>query len=249
MSTRPHPEQPNGQSPFPTTSWTLIQKVQKGSEADAARALEAICRQYWYPIYAYARRFGLPSHDAEDMTQVFFQNLISHEAIHAVREDKGRMRTFMLAMLRNLVNKKHRHDAAEKRGGDQPVLVSFDDDRAEDRYKREPADKNDLDVVFDRAWADNLLAAAGDMLRADFVKADNLSDYDLMREFLPLGDNATPYAEMAAKLGVTEGSLRVQIHRMRKRYAALIELEIAQTVSDPAEQKAELAHLMAVVGS
>ena len=248
MSIRPHSPQHEGQSPFPTTSWTLIQKVQKGSVADAARAMEEICRKYWYPIYAYARRFGFSIHDAEDMTQMFFQNLISDEAIHAVREEKGRMRTFMLTLLRNAANNKRRHDTAEKRGGNQPLIASFDDDTAENRYKHEPADKNDPELIFDRAWADELLAAAGEKLRADFVKADNLEGYDQLREFLPLGDNATPYPEVAKKLGVAEGTLRLQIHRMRKRYGKLIEDEIAQTVSDPDEIKAEVAHLMAVIG-
>lgn len=247
MSLRPNSENSNGQSPFPTTSWTLIQKVQKGSERDAARALEEICRQYWYPIYAYARRFGFTAHDAEDVTQAFFHNLISHEALQAAQQEHGRMRTFMLAILRNVAHKRHRHDIAEKRGG-QAMLVSFDEDVAEDRYQREPADKNDPELIFDRAWADELLAAAAEKLRAEFIQGNNLDDYEQLREFLPLGDNATPYAEAAARLGINEASLRVQIHRMRKRYARLIEAEIAQTVSDPAEQKAELAHLMAVIG-
>ena len=247
MSSPPDSSLPEGQSPFPTTSWTLIQKVQRGSARDAARALEEICSQYWYPIYAYARRFGFSAHDAEDVTQAFFHNLISHEALHAAQQEHGRMRTFMLAILRNVAHKQNRHENAEKRGG-QVITVSFDEDVAEDRYQREPADRKDPELIFDRAWAYELLAAAAEKLRAEFIQGNNLDEYEQMREFLPLGDNATPYAEAAARLGINESSLRVQIHRMRKRYARLIEAEIAQTVSDPAEQMAELAHLMKVIG-
>ncbi len=93
-----------------------------------------------------------------------------------------------------------------------------------------------------------MLDAAQKKLRADFAKADNLDSFDQLSEFLPLGDNATPYAAAAARLAVTEASLRLLIHRMRKRYGKLIEEEIAQTVNDTREIRAELEHLMAVVG-
>lgn len=235
------------QSPFPQTRWTLIRRAQKGAEPDAEAAMNEICRQYWYPIYAYARRFGLSVEDAEDITQSLFQNIISRHVIQAAREEHGRMRTFMLAMLRNLVSKKLRHDSAEKRGGERIALISFDELTAEERYQQEPATNANPELLFDRVWAENVLAAAAARLREEFVLADNLADYEQLREFLPLGDNATPYAEVAARLDVSEPSLRVHIHRMRKRYARFIEEEIAQTVTDPAEQKAELAHLLAVI--
>ena len=235
-------------SPFPTTSWTLIQKVQKGSEGDAARAMEEICRQYWYPIYAFARRQGFSAHDAEDLTQVFFQRLIASETLQAARQDRGLMRSFMLSLLKRVISNHVRDATAEKRGGSFTATISLDDDTAEDRYVREPADLRDPDTLFDRAWAQRVLDAAGKKLRDDFARADNLEGYDQLREFLPLGDNATPYSKVAQTLGLAEGTLRLQIHRMRKRYGKCIEEEIAQTVSSPEEVKAELAHLMAVIG-
>lgn len=238
----------SGLSPFPTTSWTLIQKIQRGSERDAAGALEEICRQYWYPLYAFARHRGLSPHDAEDITQILFQNVITHDTIQSVRAEKGRMRTFMLAMLKNLISKKLRHDTAEKRGGSAGAGVSFDAMSAEERYAREPADVRDADALYDRAWASGVLAAAEARLGAEYAKTDNAETFEHLREFLPLGDNATPYVAAAKKLGIVEGALRLQIHRMRKRYGKLIEEEIAQTVSRPDEIKAELEHLMAVVG-
>lgn len=248
MSTPSGPPKEFGQSPFPTTSWTLIQKIQRGSERDAALALEEICRQYWYPLYAFARFRGLSPHDAEDMTQVFFQNFITQGAIQSARQEKGRMRTFMLAMLKNLISKKIRHDTAEKRGGRAEALVSFDEMSAEERFAREPADVRDADVLFDRAWASGVLKTAEHKLSAEYSKADNSETFEALREFLPLGDNATPYPAAAARLAVTEATLRLLIHRMRKRYGKLIEEEIAQTVSDPDEIEAELSHLMTAMG-
>lgn len=232
---------------FPTTSWTLIRKIREGGEKDAAAAMEEICRGYWYPIYAFARRAGHSIEDAEDLTQEVFASLVTHDSIRAAREDKGRMRTFMLGAAKNIIHKKLRHDRAERRGAGQAPL-SLDELDAESRYAREPADIRDPDSIFDRAWAEGVLAAAEEKLRADFAKADNLDGYAQLRKFLPLGDHATPYASAAKKLGLSEATLRLQIHRVRKRYGKLIEEEIAQTVSDPAAQKAELAHLMAVMG-
>ncbi len=233
---------------FPTTSWTLVRKVQKGGEAEARAAMEEICRQYWYPVYAFNRRQGFDVPDAEDLTQDFFRALVARETIQAAREEKGRLRSFILSMLREMNANHRRHLAAEKRGG-KAVVVSLDEAGAEERYRAEPANIKDPVRLVDRAWAERLLAAATERLRADFEKGENLDDFEQLREYLPMGDQATPYAAAAKKLGIPESALRLQIHRMRKRYAKHLEAEIAQTVADPEEQKAELAYLLEVVGS
>lgn len=235
-------------SDFPATRWTLIRKAQRAGDAEAAQALNEICRSYWYPIYAYARRYGFNPEDAEDVTQDFFQNVITHDSLQATHEDKGRLRNFMLAMLKRIISKHLRHDAAQKRGGSKSATISFDEFGAEARYVMEPADGRDPDALFDQAWARDVLVTAESKLLADYAKADNALTFEQLRQFLPLGDNATPYADAATKLGINEATLRLQIHRMRKRYAKLIEQVIAETVSDKAEQKAELEHLMSVIG-
>lgn len=233
---------------FPSTRWTLVRQVQAGTEADARLAMEEICRTYWYAIYAFARRQGFSAADAEDLTQVFFQTLVTRETIQAACEEKGKLRTFMLAMLRQIISKQLRHDNAEKRGGGAHNVISFDDALAERLYSMEPPDSQDTDLIFDRAWAASVLNAAETKLRADYQKADNTEAFEQLREFLPLGDNATPYAEAAKSLRINEATLRLQIHRMRRRYAKLIEAEIARTVNDPAELRSELTHLMVVIG-
>ena len=235
-------------APFPATRWTLVRRVKNGGAADAAEAMNEICRQYWYPIYAFTRRHGFPAHDAEDIAQTFFQRIVTSEAIHDAEEEKGQLRSFMLAMLKRLIANHVRHASTQKRGGTRLATISFDDLNAEERYKHEPADVRDPETLFDRAWAAGILDAAEKKLQADFAKADNLEDYHQLREYLPLGDNATPYADVAEKIGISEGALRLQIHRMRKRYAKCIEEEIVQTVSCPEEVKAELEHLMNVIG-
>jgi RNA polymerase sigma-70 factor (ECF subfamily) len=210
--------------------------------------MEDICRDYWYPLYAFSRRAGFNAHDAEDVTQLFFQNLVTSEGIQEARQEKGRLRTFMLAMLKRVISKVRRHESAEKRGGGREATVSFDDLSAEERYSREPTGDHNADAIFDRAWAHNILANATEKLRVEYAKVDNLDTFEHLREFLPLGDNKTPYPDAAARLEITEGSLRLLIHRMRKRYAKLIETEIGQTVTGAEEIRAELDYVMALMG-
>lgn len=233
---------------FSATRWTLLHRVQKGSEAEAALAMEEICWRYWWRVYAFARRAGFPAHNAEDLTQTFFQRLITSEAMPDAREEKGRLRSFMLALLKRIISNHIRHASAEKRGGSPDATLSFDDDSAEARHLAEPADVRDPAALFDRAWAEEVLREAEQMVRAEFARGNNLEDFERLREYLPHGANATPCPELAASMGITESALRLQIHRMRKRYAGFIEDQITQTVSTPDEAKAELEHLMRVIG-
>jgi RNA polymerase sigma-70 factor (ECF subfamily) len=247
MATQPdQPEKGNG-SAFPSTHWTLVQKIQRGSPDDARQAMEAICRSYWYPVYSFLRRSGQTQHDAEDLTQMFFQRLIEERSMNDAREERGRLRTFLLGVLKRSLADHFEKRRALKRGG-SAQMISFDEQEAEARYALEPLDLKSPDAIFDRAWAKRVLESAEEKLRGECEDADDLKTFESLREFLPLGENATPYRKVAAKLKMEESTVRLQIHRMRKRYGRHIEEEIAQTVADSAEQKAELQHLMAAMG-
>lgn len=208
--------------------------------------MEEICRQYWYPVYAFLRRYGFSSGDAEDLTQEFFGACISRETLHQARSEKGRLRSFLLHMLRQLAANQLRHRQALKRGGGLEI-VSLDAADPEERYRREPAETRDPGLLFDRAWAARLLAAAMERLREDFARGDNLDDFEQLKEYLPFGESVTPYAEAARRLGVSESALRLQIHRMRKRWGKHIDAEIAETVSDPEDRKAERDYLLGLI--
>lgn len=246
----PPPDHPAGtpkKSGFPTTSWTLVKRIQRGAPEDAQRALEEVCRSYWYPVYSWLRRSGQPQHDAEDLTQAFFVTLIEDQSINRARTERGRLRAFLLGVLKRTLSDHYHRQHALKRGG-LAQIVSFEDYHAESRYQQEPKDLNSPDAVFDRAWARRVLESAEEKLGAECGDAGDREAFDLLREFLPLGDNATPYRKVASKLRIEEGTLRLQIHRMRKRYRKHIEDEIAQTVCDPAERQTELEHLMTAMG-
>lgn len=240
------PESPR--SPFPTTNWSLVKRVQRGTEEDARRALDDICKRYWYPIYGYLRRTGHPPGDAEDLTQDFFHRVVAENSILSADEARGRLRSFLLGVLKRLLSDHHRSLGREKRGGGKRI-VSFDDREAEDRYRREPIEWKSPDALFDRAWAEGVLRGATERLRGEFAEADDLPLFEQLEEFLPLGDNATPYKKVAARVALTEAAVRLQVHRMRKRYAKIIEEEIALTVDDEADIATEREHLLRALGA
>lgn len=231
---------------FPTTSWTLIQKVQHGSEGDAQKAMEEICRAYWYPIYAFARRLGESPHNAEDLTQAMFEKLLTHDTLQNARSEQGRLRSFLITILKQVISNDRRGAATLKRGGGV-AAISINEMLAEERYTAEPADISDPEKLFDRAWAQSILQAAEARLRKDFEANDNIEILEALQEFLPFGANETPQATLAARLGMKHGTLRMQISRMRQMYASFVDDEISQTVGDPSELARERDYLISLV--
>ncbi|MGK0190637.1 MAG: DNA-directed RNA polymerase specialized sigma24 family protein [Verrucomicrobiales bacterium] len=234
------------ESSFPSTHWSLVKVAQQGSETEVRQAMETICQRYWYPIYAYLRHSGHAPPDAEDLTQGFFHRLISEKALLAASEGRGRLRSYLLGVLKHHLSDQKRHNEALKRGGGLKI-VSFDETVAEQRYALEPRDLNSPDKLFDRAWAVSVLTDATAKLREAFLEGDNEEGFRHLSEFLPMGDNDTPYRDIANRMGVNEKAVRLQVHRMRQRYRRIIEDEVRQTVADPAEIQEELDHLMAMM--
>lgn len=234
---------------FPSTRWTLVRRLKNGGEAEAAEAMNELCRQYWYPIYAFTRRNGFPTHDAEDITQAFFQRIVTSEAIHDAQEEKGQLRSFMLAMLKRTIANHVRHASTQKRGGTRLATLSFDDLNAEERYKHEPATLVDPEALFDRTWAEQVIDQAAARLRDEFALGNNLVLFEAIQDYLPYRtQEPASYPAIAAHLAMKEGAVRQQVSRMRKRYATLIEEHIAQTVEGEDEQREELQYLVSVMG-
>jgi len=233
---------------FPTTHWTLIRTVQSGSTEAAARAMEDLCKHYWYPIYAFLRRNGHSAHDAEDLTQTFFQRLISDDSIHEVRQDQGKLRSFLLGVLKRLLSKDARHQSAQKRGGGQ-TIVSFDEMAAEERYAREPQDIRDPERLFSHAWACELMATVRDKLRDAFAATGRAHLFDLLLPFLMWDDIPPAQGEIAEKLGCSEDATRILIYRLRAKFRELLRQEVARTVLTPDEVADELVWLKEMLSS
>lgn len=229
-------------SPFPTTHWTLIQQIQEGSAKEAADALEEICKNYWFPVYAYLRRSGRTAHDAEDLTQTFFQRLISEETIKQARQERGKLRSFLLSLLVRVLSDKGRRDKALKRGGGQRVL-SLDEMEAEERYAREPQDLHDPEKIYLHAWASEVIHSVRTKLRAAFEEQGRLAMFLLLDRYASNDETRPPYEDLAADLGSSPGAVRLLVHRLRKKYRVLLEQEIARTVMQPEDVQEELAWL------
>lgn len=233
---------------FPSTRWTLVHAVQGGSEDEAARAMEELCKRYWYPIYAFLRRSGHATSDAEDLTQAFFHRLITENALLAAQQEAGKLRSWLLGVLRHLLSDHGRHHAAQKRGGGIPH-VSFEDLSAEDRYALEPVEVGDPEALFTRVWAEDLLAGVRERLREAYTAAGRAEVFDLLLPYLMWDQAPPPSREIAETLGSSEVGARILIHRLRVKFRTLLREEVAQTVKTPDEVPGELAWLQSLLAA
>lgn len=213
-------------------------------QADAA--LEELCRAYWYPLYAYARRRGYSREDAEDVTQGFFARLLEKNYLEGVTSERGRFRAFLLVALKRFMANEWDRAHAQKRGGGAPAL-SLDAEDAETRYQFIPADHLSPDKLYDQAWAVVVLELVITRLRQESVADGRGAQYERLKSCLMIGSGEVPYAVAAAELGMTEGAVRVTVHRLRQRYRELLREEIAQTLADPALAGEEMQALFAAL--
>src|SRR5881628_1700770 len=146
----------SGPKVFATTHWSVVLAAKEGDSSSVQDALEKLCRTYWYPIYAYLRRRGCGEHDAQDLTQGFFAQLLERRSIQGVEREKGKFRSFLLASLNYYVADERDRANAQKRGGGRQIL-SFDAQEAEQRYRLEPMDERSPDKLFEHRWAMTLL--------------------------------------------------------------------------------------------
>jgi RNA polymerase sigma factor (sigma-70 family) len=248
MSTeRPSTSSPPSAGIFATTRWTVV--MQAGTDSPSARqALETLCRNYWYPLYAYVRRQGHGPHDAQDLTQTFFARLLEKNYLADVQREKGRFRSFLLASLKHFLANEWDRERALKRGGGQR-LIALDDDSAESRYKLEPKDELSADKIYERRWALTLLDQVLSRLRSEFEAEGKLEEFEMLKQYLSAGRTSVSYAHAAEKLGTTEGAVKVAVHRLRKRYRELLRAEIGQTVATASEIEAEIRYLFAALSA
>ncbi len=246
MPDRPPPRHPaRTHAVFPATRWSLIARV-RAEDADSAAALEEICRSYWYPLYAFLRRSGVRPHDADGVTQGFFLRVLSKEILHAASSEKGPLRSFLLGSLKRHLADHGRVAYAAKRGGGE-VLIPIEWNEAELRYSVEPADALDPETLYSRAWARGLLENVRTQVRTAFIARHPARNYAAIEPYLTPDEDRAPYREFAAQLGSTEGSARLLIYRLRRKFRERLEAEIARTVTDPAEIPGKLAWMRAAL--
>jgi len=230
---------------FHTTHWSAVLAAREKNSPEAEAALAELCQTYWYPLYAFIRRRGNSVTEAEDLTQGFFERLLDKHFLGDVTPGTGRFRSFLLASLKHFLANEWDRAQALKRGGGK-VIVSMDDGEAEARYQFEPVDNITPEALFEHRWALAVLERVLARLRAEFVASEKADLFDELKTFLSTDESGPSYAEMADRTGLKEGTVKVAVHRLRRRYGELLRAEISQTVGSPQEVEEEVRYLISV---
>jgi RNA polymerase sigma-70 factor (ECF subfamily) len=232
---------------FATTHWTVVLAAGRRTTPQADRALEELCRTYWFPLYAYVRRRGHTKEDAEDLTQTFFTRFLAKNYLEGLSAERGRFRAFLLASLKHFLANEWDKSQRQKRGGNAPHL-SLDWRTADTQFQIAAIAEPSPDKAFDREWAVALLDKVITRLQAECEAEGRGRQFAGLKVFLTSGKGALPHADAAKALGLDEGAVRAAVHRLRKRYRQLLRDEIAQTLANPAHVDEEMRALFGAFG-
>lgn len=231
---------------FVTTEWSVVLTAARDDTTKAHTALEKLCRAYWYPIYHFIRRQGHSVHDAQDLTQEFFTRLLERKWIARADRSRGRFRSFLLLVLKRFLAVEWRRANAQKRVGDRRSLP-LPLDTAETRYGREAADTSTPEQAFEQQWALTMLESVLRQLRSEYERDGRGRLFEVLKPCLMGSRESQPYATLAAALQMTEGAVKVAVHRLRERYRERLKTEIAHTVASPEDVDNEMRHLIRVL--
>jgi RNA polymerase sigma-70 factor (ECF subfamily) len=218
----------------------------QGSVPSAEAALEKLCRTYWFPLYAFARRQGNSPEDAQDLTQDFFARLLEKKYLAKADPERGKFRTFLLGSLKNFLVNEWKRAGRLKRGGGSEFL-SIDTEAAEERYAAEAHSEFNPDAEYETRWAVTLIEQVLSALRQEFNASDKAKLFEELKGFIWGAKSTASYAEIAARLDLSEGNVKVAVHRLRQRFRELLRAEVAHTVSGPEDIDVELRHLIHVL--
>ena len=234
--------QRNNAGQFATTQWSLVLAAGNRNHKESNRALEKLCRAYWPPLYAYVRRRVNDVHQAQDLTQAFFERLLEKEYLADADPQQGRFRSFLITAFKRFLSKERDKASAYKRGGGQ--LTSTVDFESQDRNWGEPQDSLTAQQIYERQWAVTLLGRVMTRLQREMERSGKSQQFHLLKEFIGGSESAT-YASIAPALGLSESAARMAASRMRKRYRELLHDEIAQTVDSQEDIESEVQELFA----
>ena len=233
---------------FATTRWSLVLAAGQKANDRSAEALASLCEMYWHPVYTFIRRQGYRPEEGADLTQEFFARVLEKNYFHDADPARGRFRAFLCAAIRHFLSNERDRARTLKRGGNQ-LPISLDVETAEGTYQLEPRDDLTPEKLFDRRWALTLLERVLTRLRDQHMSAGKVELFDQLKGFLT-GDSAgIPYSDVAKALGMTDGAVKVAVHRLRRHFRDTLIEEIAETVSDPADVNAEIEYLLKAVSA
>jgi RNA polymerase sigma factor (sigma-70 family) len=236
-----------GQFAFRTTQWTMVLKAKESDSPLARDALERLCSTYWFPLYAFIRRKGHSPHNAQDLVQGFFEQLLENSSLRSVEREKGKFRTFLLASLTHFLANEWDRQTRLKRGGGCQTF-SIDAEKAEDRFAHEPADPAVTpDGAFDRAWAQTVFQNVITRLREEYRKTDDEERFDALKQCLMGANTEEGYIELGARLQLSEGGIKTSIRRMRLRFRELLRAELAETLAEGMDVDQEIREMIAAL--
>jgi RNA polymerase sigma-70 factor (ECF subfamily) len=234
------------QAQFATTHWSVVLAAGRGTGPASREALATLCGTYWYPIYAYGRRRGLDADQAADLTQGFFTRLLEKKTMRGADPARGKFRSYMLGAYKHFLSHEWARAHAKKRGGGRR-FVPIDPVEAETRYGLEPAHDLTPEKLYDRQWALAVLETALADLGHQCAGEGKRRHFDRFKEFLS-GGSGPAYREAGAELGLSEGAVRVVVHRLRRRYRQILREHIQRTVDSPEQVDEEIDHLFTAIG-
>jgi len=232
---------------FATTHWSVVLAAAQDPAPAATEALGQLCRAYWYPLYAFVRKKGYAPHDAQDLVQGFLARILAGKGLRGVEQGHGRFRFYLLSAMRHFLADEWDKANAEKRGGGVAIFP-LDELRPEGRFSQDLADHSTPERLYDRAWAETVLDRVTARLREAYRSDGNASRFDLLEGYLLHDPERLTCAQIGAKLGLAEGTVKSELHRLKKRYRSLLRAEVAHTVASPVEIEGEIRCLMTTVG-
>lgn len=239
---------PHSHACFATTHWSVVLAAGDKADSQCAAALQTLCQTYWYPLYAYVRHRGTRAQDAEDLIQAFFVFLLEKDRLGSLVQDRGKFRSFLLTALKHFRTDQWKRATTAKRGGGRKVF-SLDMTDAEGRFLHEPVDTTTPEKLFEVNWAVILLNTVFEKLQSEQKAQDKGEQFETLKFCLTGQRSAIPYAQLAEQMSASESSLKVMVHRLRKRYRDLLQQEIAHTVADAEAVDEELRYLFQVLAS
>jgi RNA polymerase sigma-70 factor (ECF subfamily) len=228
---------------FGETAWSVVLAAGNASESHAREALAELCQMYWPPIYAYLRQRGFNRHDAQDLTQIFFQRIVEDETLRRASPARGRFRSFLLGALTRCLADEQAYLRAAKRGGDAQ-FISMDEVAAEETHHQRVTMNLTPSDSLDARWAVLLLERALDKVRSEFSANGKAETFEALSPFLA-GEKLS-YQDAAQRMGLAMSAVKTHIHRLRRQFASAIRQEVMQTVSAPHEVDDELRQLRGV---
>jgi len=234
---------------FLTTQWSVVFAAGEGASDRSSEALATLCELYWYPLYAFVRRRGYDPDTAQDLTQAFFARVIEKAYLRDATPTRGRFRSFLLGSLKHFLANEWDHAHAQKRGGGATMLpLEVELQQGETRYRLEPVNDETPERLFERQWGLTLLERVVTRLRIESNEADKGALFEALKPALTGEPLDETYAQLGERLGMSEGAVKVAVHRLRRRIRTLLQEEIARTVESPDDVEDEIQHLFEVLG-